>query len=116
MSEDEMSAEVLLVLTNCPNEASAQRIADALIDNRLAACVSRGAPVESTYHWQGRVERATEVPLVVKCTRERYVAVEQAIRQLHPYTVPEVVAVPVVAGFAPYLRWVAEETTPPLVA
>jgi periplasmic divalent cation tolerance protein len=111
-----LTAEVLLVLTNCPDEETAQRIAAALVENRLAACVNMLPPVESTYRWQGRVEQAVEVPLIVKCTRERYAALEEAIRQLHPYTVPEIIAVPVAAGFAPYLRWVADETTPPLVA
>lgn len=111
-----MSAEVLLVLTNCPDEGVADRIATALVENRLAACVNQLPEVESTYRWQGKVEQAVEVPLLIKCTRERYPAVEEAIRQLHPYTVPEIVAVPVVAGFAPYLRWVDDETRPSLVA
>ena len=111
-----MPAEVLLVLTNCPDEETADRIATSLVENRLAACVNLLPEVESTYRWQGSVEQAVEVPLVIKCTRERYPALEEAIRQLHPYTVPEIIAVPVVAGFAPYLRWVDEETTPPLVA
>lgn len=111
-----MAAEVLLVLTNCPDEETAGRIAQALVENRLAACVNQLPAVESTYHWQDRVERATEVPLLIKCTRERYPALEEAIRQLHPYTVPEIVAVPVVAGLGPYLRWIADETTPPLMA
>jgi len=108
--------EVLLVLTNCPDAASAERIVRALVDNRLAACVNRLPPVASTYRWQGVVETVEEVPLLVKCTRSRYPAVEEAIRQLHPYQVPEIVAVPIVAGFAPYLRWVDEQTRPPLVA
>jgi periplasmic divalent cation tolerance protein len=111
-----LSAEVLLVLTNCPDEGVADRIATALVENRLAACVNQLPEVESTYRWQGKVEQAVEVPLLIKCTRERYPAVEEAIRQLHPYTVPEIVAVPVVAGFAPYLRWVDDETRPSLVA
>jgi len=111
-----LPAEVLLVLTNCPDEATADRIATSLVENRLAACVNAMPPVESTYRWQGSVQQAIEVPLLIKCTRERYAAIEEAIRQLHPYTVPEIVAFPVVAGFAPYLRWVGEETTPPLVA
>jgi periplasmic divalent cation tolerance protein len=111
-----VAAEILLVLTNCPDEETAARIALSLVENRLAACVNSLAPVESTYRWQGKVEQVIEIPLLIKCTRERYAALEQAIRQLHPYTVPEIIAVPVVAGFAPYLRWVADETTPPLVA
>ncbi len=111
-----MSAEVLLVLTNCPDEETAGRIARTLVENRLAACVNVLPEVESTYRWQGSVEQAVEVPLLIKCTRERYAALEEAIRQLHPYTVPEIVAVPVVVGLPSYLRWVAEETTPPMVA
>lgn len=108
--------EVLLVLTNCPDADVAQRIARHLVDNRLAACVNQLAPVASTYRWQGAVETATEVPLLAKCTRERYPLLEQAIRELHPYSVPEIIALPVAAGFVPYLRWVQDETTPPLLA
>lgn len=111
-----MPADVLIVLTNCPDDGTAPRIARALIENRLAACVNELPPVNSTYRWQGTVEETAEVPLLIKCTRERYAAVEEAIRQLHPYTVPEIVALPVAMGFAPYLRWVVDETTPPLVA
>jgi periplasmic divalent cation tolerance protein len=108
--------DVFIVLTNCPDEASADRIARALVENRCAACVNRLAPVASTYRWQGEIEDATEIPLLIKCTRDRYPAVEELIRQLHPYTVPEIVAIPVVAGFAPYLRWVDDETAPPMLA
>jgi periplasmic divalent cation tolerance protein len=111
-----LPADVLLVLTNCPDDGTAERMAEALVQNRLAACINVLPPVESTYRWQGKLEQVVEVPLLIKCTRERYSALEEAIRQLHPYTVPEIIAVPVVAGFAPYLRWVADETTPPLVA
>jgi periplasmic divalent cation tolerance protein len=108
--------DVLLVLTNCPDTAVAERIARALVENRLAGCVNQLPPVTSTYRWQGAVESAVEVTLLIKCTRERYPAVEEAIRQLHPYRVPEILAVPIVAGFGPYLRWVDDETQPPLVA
>lgn len=108
--------EILVVLTNCPDEASAERIARALVEGRLAACASLMAPAVSIYRWEGEVEEAEEIPLFVKCTRERYAQVEAAIRELHPYTTPEIIALPVVAGFAPYLRWVDEETQPPLVA
>jgi periplasmic divalent cation tolerance protein len=108
--------EVLLVLTNCPDAAVAARIARALVDDRVAACVNQLAPVTSVYRWQGSVETAVEVPLLVKCTRERYPAVEQAIRALHPYAVPEIIALPLAAGYGPYLRWVDDETRPPMVA
>jgi periplasmic divalent cation tolerance protein len=102
--------EALLVLTNCPDEQAADRIALALVEQRLAACVNRLAPVQSVYRWRGNVERATEVPLLVKTTRERYGDVEQAIRHLHPYDVPEIIALPITAGYAAYLRWIESET------
>jgi periplasmic divalent cation tolerance protein len=108
--------DVLLVLTNCPDAATAGRIARALVENRLAACVSQLPPVTSIYRWRGAVESAEETPLLIKCTRDRYPAVEEAIRQLHPYETPEIVAMPIVAGFGPYLRWVDDETRPPLIA
>ena len=108
--------DVLLVITNCPDPAIAERISRALVENRVAACVNQLPPMTSTYRWQGVVESAVEVPLLIKCTRDRYLAVEEAIRQLHPYQTPEIIAVPVVAGYAPYLRWVDDETQPPLVA
>jgi periplasmic divalent cation tolerance protein len=109
-------AETLVVLTNCPDAASAERIARRLVEDRLAACVNRLAPVRSTYRWEGAVEHAEEFPLLVKCTRERYAAVEAAIREQHPYTVPEIIALPVAAGWGPYLRWIDDETRPPLLA
>ncbi|MEN9419622.1 MAG: hypothetical protein RI988_3242 [Pseudomonadota bacterium] len=104
--------DILLVLTNCPDTDSAARLAAELLERRLAACVTEGAAVRSTYRWQGSVETATEIPLAIKCTRERYAQVEQAIRELHPYEVPEILALPVAAGFGPYLQWVDEETRP----
>lgn len=109
-------SQALLVVTNCPDEAVADRIALALVEQRLAACVNRLTSVESIYRWNGKVERATEVPLLIKTTRERYGALEQAIRQMHPYDVPEIVAVPIEFGHAAYLRWISGQTTPPLIA
>ena len=70
--------EILLVLTHCPDTATAARITAALLDQRLAACVSEGAPVRSTYRWQGALESAVEIPLQIKCTRERYPQVDAA--------------------------------------
>jgi periplasmic divalent cation tolerance protein len=74
------------------------------------------AEVDSDLRWQGVVERAVEVPLLIKTTRERYSEVEAAIRSLHPYDVPEIIAWPITAGLPAYLRWVVEETQPPLQA
>jgi periplasmic divalent cation tolerance protein len=109
-------SEPLVILTNCPDETSADRIARALVEQRLAACVNRLAPVRSTYRWQGAVEQASEVPLLIKSTRERYAELEAAIRSMHPYSVPEIIAIPIVAGYSAYLRWVQDETQPPLLA
>lgn len=109
-------SETLIVITNCPDEATADRIARSVVEQRLAVCVNRLAPVQSTYHWRGAIEEAVEVPLLIKSTRERYPELEAAIRSLHPYGVPEIVALPVVAGYAPYLRWVDDETRPPMLA
>ncbi len=105
-----MPAEVLLVLTQVPDRACAEAMASALIEARLAACVSIGAPVDSLYHWRGKIETAKETPLTVKTSVERYPEVEAAIRARHPYELPEILAVPVSCGFAPYLGWVVDET------
>ena len=109
-------SETLIVITNCPDEPTAERIARTVVEQRLAACVNRMAPVHSTYRWEGRIENALEVPLRIKTTRARYPDLEAAIRSLHPYSVPEIIAIPATAGYPPYLRWVDEETQPPLLA
>jgi periplasmic divalent cation tolerance protein len=107
---------VLIVLTNCPDVEVADRIARTLVEQKLAACVNRMPAVDSVYRWQGAVERTVEVPLLIKSTRERLPEVQEAIRALHPYEVPEILAIPVVAGLPAYLRWVVDETQPPLLA
>jgi periplasmic divalent cation tolerance protein len=109
-------SETLVVLTNCPDEAVATRIAQTVVEQRLAACVNRLAPVHSTYRWQGAIESAVEVQLLIKTTRERYPALEETLRTLHPYSVPEIMALPVTLGFGPYLRWIDDETQPPQLA
>ena len=111
-----MIDNVLIVLTNCPDAEIADRIARTLVEQKLAACVNRMPAVDSVYRWQGAVERAVEVPLLIKSTRERLPEVQEAIRALHPYEVPEILAIPVVAGLPAYLRWVVDETQPPLLA
>ena len=104
------SGDACVILCNAPDADVAGAIARALVDARLAACVNIGAPVRSVYRWKGAVEEAQEVPLMIKTTRARYPAVEAAIRTAHPYEVPEIVAIPVVAGLADYLGWVQLET------
>jgi len=101
----------LLVLTNCPDEESANAIALALVEERLAACVSIMPRVQSVYRWQGAVESATEIPLFIKSTATNYPALEAAIRDRHPYQVPEIIALPVEHGLPAYLDWIATETT-----
>lgn len=103
----------LLVLTNCPDEESANAIALALVEERLAACVSILPRVQSIYRWQGTVESATEIPLFIKSTATNYPALEAAIRDRHPYKVPEIIALAVERGLPAYLDWVTTEATQP---
>ena len=102
----------LLVLTNVPERAAAERLADMLVEQRLAACVSILAPCRSVYRWKGAVQRDEEHPILMKTTAERYPALEQALRAAHPYELPEIIAVPVERGLPAYLEWVAGETRP----
>lgn len=103
--------DALLVLTNLPDAASARALAGHLVEARLAACVSILAPCRSVYRWEGRIEDAAEVPLLIKTTAARYAALETAIRARHPYELPEIVAVPLTHGLPDYLGWIATETT-----
>ena len=103
---------VIAILTNLPDSESAFNLARELVRLRLAACVNVLAPATSFYRWEGREEEATEVPVLIKSTRERYSELESAIRRLHPYSVPEIVAWPVEHGGADYLAWVERESQP----
>src|SRR5574343_1407257 len=102
--------DIRLVITNCPDEESANRIALALVEEKLAACVNILPRVQSIYRWQGAVDSATEVPLLIKTTAASYPALEAAIRERHPYAIPELMGLPVAAGLPAYLNWVAAET------
>jgi periplasmic divalent cation tolerance protein len=102
----------LLVLTNLPDRASAEKLAEALIEARIAACINILAPCRSVYRWKGAVQHDEEHPVLIKTSAERYAALEQAIRGLHPYELPEIVAVPIERGLPAYLEWVAAETRP----
>jgi periplasmic divalent cation tolerance protein len=100
----------LLVLTNVPERAAAERLADLLVEQRLAACVNILAPCRSVYRWKDAVQHDEEHPMLMKTTAERYPALEQALRAAHPYELPEIIAVPVERGLPAYLEWVAGET------
>ncbi len=104
------SNSVLLVMTTAPDADTAQKIARALVERRLAACVNILAPCQSVYNWQGAVEDSNEVPMLIKTTAARYGALEAAITAIHPYEVPEIVALPLSHGLPEYLSWVIAET------
>lgn len=94
----------------CPDEASASRIAAALVDEALAACVSRLPGLSSTWRWEGAVQEGAEILLLIKTRAERFAALEARVVALHPYAVPELVALPIERGHAPYLDWLAAST------
>jgi periplasmic divalent cation tolerance protein len=100
----------LLVLTNLPDRAVAERLADMLVAKNLAACVNILAPCRSVYRWKGALQHDEEHPLLIKTTAERYSALEEALRAGHPYELPEIIAVPIERGLVAYLDWVAAET------
>ena len=103
---------VVVVLTNLPDAASAESVARTLVEERLAACVNILAPCRSVYRWEGEVEQAQEVPLVIKTARDRYPALERRLRELHPYDVPELLVCAAEGGWPAYLGWVLEQTRP----
>jgi len=101
-------AEYLQVVTMIDSEEAAERISAALVERRLAACVQVLGPIASTYRWQDKIESAREWMCVAKTAAARYDELEAAIRELHTYDEPEIVATPIVAGSAGYLDWVAK--------
>lgn len=106
-----MESGIVIVSTVVDDKEAADRIARELVERRLAACVQVSAePVTSTYWWEGKVETAREWSLTCKTTASGAAACMAAIADTHPYDTPEVLAVPVVGGFGPYLEWVAAET------
>jgi periplasmic divalent cation tolerance protein len=103
------SKENIVILTNCASRKEAQKIAHVLVEKRLAACVNAVAsPVESIYRWKGKLETAKEFPLIIKTSRAKFAAVERAIREIHSYDVPEIIALPIVEGSRAYLSWLVD--------
>jgi periplasmic divalent cation tolerance protein len=100
--------ECVQVLTTAGSEEEAERIAATLLERRLAACVQVGGPIVSRYRWRGRLEREREWQCIVKTTLARFERVEAAIREVHSYEEPEIVATPILAGSAGYLAWIEE--------
>ena len=102
--------QTIMVLTNVPDMATAQKIARELVEQRLAACVNILPVVQSVYRWQGTVEETSEVTVLAKTVFPRYAELEETIKALHPYDVPEIIALPIVHGLPNYLGWIEQET------
>ncbi len=107
---DNAGMTVQIVFCTCPDAATADRLAAALVDERLAACVNLLPGLTSIYRWQGRIQREAEVLLLIKTTADRLPALRARLVELHPYELPELVAVEAVAGLPAYLDWVVTET------
>jgi periplasmic divalent cation tolerance protein len=105
--------DVIQVITTAGSQAEAERIAHALVERRLAACVQVSGPITSVYRWQGKIETGAEWRCAIKTRLANYPAVESAIRELHSYDVPEILALPVVAGGESYLAWLRGELSDP---
>ena len=101
----------ILVFTTCPDAATARRIADALVEQGLAACVNILPGLQSVYRWQGKIEHDDELLLIIKTQRDCYPALEAAILALHPYELPEIVTVPLDGGLPAYLDWINSSTS-----
>lgn len=104
--------EAYLVITNLPDRGSAAKLAQELVEKRLAACVNILSPCRSIYRWKGKTEDAEEFPMLIKTTGRRYTELEAAIRSGHPYELPEIIAVRLTGGLPAYLDWVDSETRP----
>lgn len=101
-----------IVLCTCPDMGTAEDLAKRLVSSRLAACVNILPGLTSVYEWKGEVERDSELLLLAKTTEARYPALENALRQAHPYELPEIVCVPIVAGLSGYLEWIEVSVSP----
>lgn len=100
----------LLVLTNMPDEISARALAMSLLESKLAACINISRPIRSLYRWNGTIEDSNEVAVQIKTTQMRYPELQSAIQRVHPYDVPEIIAVPIVDGLPAYLDWITQQT------
>jgi len=103
-----MSDDAIVVFMTAANGEEASRLAEMLVGAHLAACVQILPEMESVYRWQGKIERSSEVLLLAKTTRGKFDDLEREVRALHSYDTPEIVAVPIVAGSAPYLEWLVK--------
>jgi periplasmic divalent cation tolerance protein len=100
----------IVLFTTVATIEEAERLARTLLDRRLAACVNLLPAVQSIYRWEGKIESASEILLVIKSRRALFEGIRDVVQSLHSYAVPELIAVPVVDGYAPYLNWIDQET------
>lgn len=105
--------DILLALTTCPTPENAETLATTLVSEGLAACVNQLPGVHSTYLWQGQLQRDSEILLLIKTTATQLAPLEIRLKALHPYELPELIAIPVCAGSLPYLDWVRQNTASP---
>jgi periplasmic divalent cation tolerance protein len=102
----------LLIWINCPDAVMAEKIATYCVNNSLAGCANILAPVLSIYRWENKLERSSEVPLLLKTTEATYAALERAVIALHPYELPEIIALSIDKGYPAYLEWLAQASIP----
>lgn len=105
-------SDAIVVLCTCPDNTSARELAQTLLSEKLAACVNLIPQVTSLYYWQGKMEESQEVQLVIKTRRTMFGVLQERLLALHPYEVPEILALPILCGNPAYLQWVQEQTTP----
>ena len=103
-----MADEILLAISTFPDAELARSVSRQLVERKLAACANIGSRVQSIYHWQGKIEEGEETLVFFKTTRGRFEDFQRALQSLHPYEVPEIVALPITAGLPAYLQWVAD--------
>ncbi|MGI9291699.1 MAG: divalent-cation tolerance protein CutA [Gammaproteobacteria bacterium] len=106
-----MNTETLIILCTCPDDAVAAELSRRLIEQGLAACINRFGGLTSVYKWEGEMKEGTEVQLVIKTSEQAVERLIEELKQLHPYELPEIIAVPITAGYNPYLEWIRESTT-----
>jgi len=106
-------SEFIVVFVTVGSVDEGERLAEALVEDRLAACVNRVKAVRSVYRWQGKIERSDEELLIVKTRRDLFAQVQEKVQRLHSYAVPEIVALPILAGSESYLRWLEEQLSQP---
>ena len=105
-----MKSEFIVVLLTCGSEEEARRIANALVEEHLAACVTLVSPIRSIYRWEGKIWDEKEWLLIIKTQKKRFQELEKKVKSLHSYSVPEIISLPIVEGSLPYLKWIRENT------